>query len=277
MIILDDGFTFSQSCLQDFMDCPRRFDYKYIQKLRCPALQSEPYLEMEKRTEMGVAFHKMVYLSQMGFPYQIMQNQMGSQLEEWMTRYSNSTLIGSLPSKKYMEFSLQIPLNGYRVLAKYDLIAVKPGTQMIIVDWKTNPRRPKPSALKNRAQSRLYRFIAVAAGESINDQLPVLPGHVKMVYWFTNFPDDPEVIPYNDHEWEIDHNWIGNMIDDIAHRSSGDFEMTADENRCLFCSYRSICNRGVKAGGEMDGYLEFEGSETDDFSLDIHQVDEVEF
>ena len=45
---LPEGFRFSQSSLQDYVDCRRRFQLRYLQNLAWPALQSEPALENER-------------------------------------------------------------------------------------------------------------------------------------------------------------------------------------------------------------------------------------
>ena len=39
---LPPQFAFSQSSLQDYMDCPRRFQLRYLDRLIYPAAESEP-------------------------------------------------------------------------------------------------------------------------------------------------------------------------------------------------------------------------------------------
>ena len=48
-----------------------------------------------------------------------------------------------------------------------------------------------------------------------------------------------------------------------------EFSLTADEKRCAYCTYRSLCNRGVSAGSLSDLW-----DESDDevgLSLDFEQ------
>ena len=54
------GFVFSQSSLQDYNDCPRRFQLRYIEKLHWPAVEMEPALENEHRQQEGQLFHRLV-------------------------------------------------------------------------------------------------------------------------------------------------------------------------------------------------------------------------
>jgi hypothetical protein len=56
---LPSPFTFSQSSLQDYFDCPRRFQLRYTDQLRWPAVEAEPALENERRQQQGQFFHRL--------------------------------------------------------------------------------------------------------------------------------------------------------------------------------------------------------------------------
>lgn len=53
---LPDSFQFSQSSLQDYVDCPRRFELRYILHQKWPALQTQPVIEFEHHMEQGSGF-----------------------------------------------------------------------------------------------------------------------------------------------------------------------------------------------------------------------------
>lgn len=59
MNALSSPFTFSQSSLQDYFDCPRRFELRYIDRLNWPAVEAEPALENERRLREGTYFHRL--------------------------------------------------------------------------------------------------------------------------------------------------------------------------------------------------------------------------
>ena len=53
-------FAFTQGSLQDAADCLRRFELRYIKRLRYPAVEAVPALQFEQRTRQGARFHKLV-------------------------------------------------------------------------------------------------------------------------------------------------------------------------------------------------------------------------
>ncbi len=58
---LSKDFIFSANNLQDYLDCPRRFELKHIHKLSWPAIISQPVREMEYKIRMGNRFHQLAY------------------------------------------------------------------------------------------------------------------------------------------------------------------------------------------------------------------------
>ena len=69
---LPDDFMFSQSSLQDFVDCPRRFELKYLLKQRFPAPEVDDMLEFERRMEQGSRFHLLIHQHQIGIPAELL-------------------------------------------------------------------------------------------------------------------------------------------------------------------------------------------------------------
>ena len=61
-------FQFSQQSLQDYVDCARRFQLKYVLGQRWPAIEQEPVEEREDFLERGSQFHLLVQRHLMGIP-----------------------------------------------------------------------------------------------------------------------------------------------------------------------------------------------------------------
>ena len=144
---LPDDFQFSQSSLQDFADCPRRFYLKYIQQLHYPAAESAPLRDFEESMERGTAVppphssapdrHSSGGACRNAIPDET--------IETWWENYLRYAL-NDLPARRFPEITLSAPLAGRRLVAKYDLLAIG-AERAVIVDWKTAHNRPKRERL----------------------------------------------------------------------------------------------------------------------------------
>jgi hypothetical protein len=272
---LPTDFHFSASSLQDYADCPRRFQLRWIQGLAWPSVEAEPAEEFERLLQQGSAFHRLVQQHFSGIPLQRLERlAAGDNLRRWWRNYLESGLV-DLPQMRYPEVDLSAPFGHYRLAAKYDLIAIDEGKRALIVDWKTAQRRPRREILAERLQTRIYPYLFVLAGHSLNGGAPLAPEQVEMIYWFAEFPAQPERFAYDPAQYDADSAYLGALIAEIEGLGDGDVPLTSDERRCRFCVYRSLCERGVVAGplGEDEGESELAA----DFDLDFEQIAEVEY
>lgn len=275
---IPDFFAFSQNSLQDFVDCPRRFELRYLEKLAWPAVRSEPALEVENHMLMGQRFHLMVQQHQTGLPPELITPQAGeTQLDEWWQAYLAHAPTG-LPSMRRVEFMLTAPFSRYRLVAKYDLLAISPGQKAFILDWKTNLKKPSRKTLLGRLQTRLYPFLLVEAGAALNSGKALLPEQVELIYWFTADPRNPEHFPYTGTKYEEDRVYLATLIGQIEAASRSGFRLTSDERLCRFCNYRSLCDRGDRAGETDDSEMEEDETTTNTgFDLDFYNISEINF
>ena len=65
---LPEDFVFSQSTLQDYEDCARRFELRYLLDVRWTALETEQALQYEARTLQGQEFHHLIHQHTLGVP-----------------------------------------------------------------------------------------------------------------------------------------------------------------------------------------------------------------
>jgi hypothetical protein len=268
--------SFSQHNLQDYADCPRRFELRFLLRLQWPALQSEPVLEIERRAELGRRFHEMVYQSNLGISAeQIAAGANDPELGAWWNEYLGSPLLAELPTLRRAEFTLSAPLEGQRLLAKYDLLAVEPGQRAIIVDWKTSGKPLARSYLANRLQTRVYPFLLVEAGHSLNAGQPFLPEQVEMIYWYTSEAANPIHFHYSRAQYQADREYLSAMLREIAARKPGEFPLTLDLKKCNYCVYRSLCNRGTQAASWDETGEELPPATTLD--IPFEQIGEIEF
>ena len=115
------------------------------------------------------------------------------------------------------------------------------------------------------------------AGAHLNQGEPLQPGKVEMVYWFADHPTQPERFTYSEEDFQNDGEYLLGLVESIQGLEANQFPLTSDERRCAFCVYRSLCDRGIKAGG-MEAYEEdLDEGEAFDIDLDFGQIAEIEF
>jgi hypothetical protein len=268
---LPSGFTFSQSSLQDYSDCPRRFQLRYIDQLQWPAVETEPVLENELRQQEGQLFHRMVQQHLIGLPAEKLSLLANTpDLSRWWKNYLDYKfdLSGYL---QRTELTLAAPVGMYRLLAKYDLVAVKPGKRVFIYDWKTYHKRPLDEWMAARFQTRVYRAMLIQAGAFLNGCNSFRPEQIEMIYWYSDYPSEPARFPYNPTQHIRDWDFLTGLINEVGNHRH--FPLTEDEKKCAYCPYRSYCNRGGKAG-TMDGIADTELTGTD---INFEQIAEIEF
>jgi len=282
---LPDDFVFSQASLQDYQDCARRFQLRYLLNLAWPAIDAEPIAEYEAHIAQADMLHRLIHQHQIGVPAQRLSEMAlaadrelgaGGRLERWWQNYL-AYAPAELPAQRYPEIALSAALAGFRVIAQYDLVAVEPGQKAVIVDWKTSLKRPTRQWLLGRLQTRVYRYLLARAGAHLNAGQAISPERVSMIYWFADYPLDPETLAYDSIQYQADAAFLAKLIAEIQGREDEIFPLTQDDRQCRFCVYRSLCGRGAAAGNlaEADEVSAPEAAWEADFAFE--QVAEVEF
>ena len=272
---LPDDFVFSQASLADAADCMRRFQLRHIRRLRYPAIEADPALEYEARTRRGARFHKLVQQHLLGLEPDLLASTLRDDpiLAGWWRVFTRDGLDG-LPAQRRAELVLQAQLRGRRLLAKYDLLALEPGGDAIIVDWKTGTRQSR-DRLEERMQTILYRYVlAVAGGHLYGGRIP--PERVKMVYRFIGDGGGRVELGYSTSRFEADEARLLGLIERLE--QAREFPLTEDKWRCGYCTYRSLCERGDAASvAGLDSLDEDAELADEELALDFDQIAEVEF
>lgn len=262
----------SQSSLQDYVDCALRFKLRYLDRLSYPAVESEPALENEKHQHEGEYFHRLVQQHLIGISEeQVSKLANTPNLERWWANWRDFKKQQDL-GKTYSEVTLSAPLGKYRLLAKYDLISVKDGTAQIY-DWKTYRKRPRTEWLAARMQTRVYRAVLIQAGAHLNNGQPFEPEQVEMIYWFGDFPNDPARFEYTSAQYKRDWDMLLQLAEEVE--SAASYPQTDDRQKCAFCTYRSYCERGIKAGDWHEAETEMQAEEL--FDVNFEQIGEIAF
>lgn len=273
MTMLPADFVFSQGNLQDFVDCRRRFQLRHLLRIPWPAVESEPLEQNQDRRERGLALHRLIHQHNLDFPEErLSQSARALGLEEIWQCYLRCG--PQFPAEqRYPEFFVAAPVAGYQVLAKLDLLVIEPGGKAVIIDWKTSRPRPR-SWLASRMQTLVYRYLLGRAGPRLNLG-GLLPESIEMVYWYVAEPEKSIRFRYDQASYRRDERALADMIREIEALPEDGFTLTEERSRCAFCSYRSLCERGQRAGSQSD--FDEDAFTDDEFDLDWNQIAEVEF
>ena len=283
---LPTAFQFSATSLQDYVDCPRRFQLRYLLQVSWPAPEVEPIDERERRGQLARDFHQLVHQHLLGLPAELLSSSVHDpDLERWWRAYLADAPKFSTGSV-HVEVGLSTVLAGYRLMAQYDAIFVqaraslgdaeargsgsKSAPPLLIVDWKTYRQRPPRSWLKKRLQTRVYPLVLVHTGTTLFNGFPsesekatVSPDNIEMRYWLAEYPQDGESFLYNAGTYQADLDYLSALITEITERIqrsesgvvlgggsnlSDVWPLTSDLYRCRYCNYRSLCERGDVAG-----------------------------
>lgn len=272
---LPDDFIFSQSSLQDYVDCPRRFQLKYLLRQRWPAPEVDDMLAFERRMEQGSRFHQLVQQHIVGIPPELLTKRLqDDDVRRWFEAYLKGGL-GDVPEERYPEITLTVPLGDYSLLAKFDLLAVEAGKRALIVDWKTSEKVPRTDWLAKRLQTIVYRYVLAAGGERFNNGQPFAPEQIEMLYWYSEHDGETRRFPYSAAQMAADEAYLLGLVAEINTRA--DFPLTDDERNCRYCVYRSLNDRGVEAGSLSEWDEDYDYPDLTDFKIDIDQIGEIEF
>jgi len=276
---LPDEFQFSQKSLQDYVDCKRRFLLRYVMGITWPAIETEPVLENERIIQLGAEFHHLVHQHLLGIPEVQLHGLIhDEELRSWWKSYLD--FAGSMleeDESRYPEIKISAPIEETRMVAKLDLLQAKTDGRWILFDWKTYRKRPKRQWLAERLQTHVYPYLLVRSGIAFNQGKSIEPEMVQMVYWFAGFPEQLEEFCYDRKQFNTDHAFLTKLVQEISNLNEAGFALTPDAVRCRFCVYRSLCDRGVKAG-ELDEIGDiFDPETTSEVEIDFDQIDEIEF
>ena len=271
---LPSNFAFSQASLQDYADCPRRFQLRCVLRVRWPGAY-EANAEWERRARQGAAFHQLVHQHAVGLSAEVLsvEARQGN-LARWWQAYLTA-LPPNLPATlRRSEVRLSLPLYGFRLSARYDLLAIEPGRRAAIVDWKTGLKRPRRAWLEKRWQTVVYRYVLIEAGAQLNNGNPFTPHQVELIYWFANYPRQVERFPYDAGQHTAAATALASLIIEIGAREQEEWPLTEDLRLCRYCTYRTFCDREQVQGEDTEPEPE---SDPFDFELDLEQIAEVEF
>ncbi|MGD2163336.1 MAG: PD-(D/E)XK nuclease family protein [Anaerolineales bacterium] len=271
------GFYFSQMRLQDYLDCKRRFQLRYLLRQPWPANLIEPVDVFENHVEQGQQFHRLVHRFILGIPVEDLHRMANEPpLSEWWQNFLEYGL-RQIPQIRIPEITVSSSFEGYRLVGKFDLLALDISGEILIVDWKTSKFIPQSSELRMRMQSRLYPFIVSQEGLAKYGFEKIQPDQISMRYWYAEAPGTPKEFAYSQTQFEDDKQYLRELINEIKGIDAEIFPLTDDQRKCRYCLYRSLCDRGIGAGLLEEYEQELEMLSDSSSVVDLDDIPEIEF
>jgi len=249
-VSLPPAFSFSQSSLQDYADCARRFQLRYLMQQEWPAPAAEPLGEVEQADSLGRRFHRLLERHFLGLT--IERSALDPALLAWWDAFTAHPIPGLPTAVRHPEVTTTAEIGGQRMQATYDLLAYDPGGEVWIVDWKTAKRRPTQNWLDHRLQTVLYPLLLIESARQLLGY-ELKPEQVRLVYWFATAPGQSEVFTYSATRRDQDRHTIESLLQKLLSTDSSVWPLTLDTGRCHLCQYRSLCDRGKLAGRYDEG------------------------
>ncbi len=237
--------SYDQSKLQDFSDCARRFQLRYLMEQEWPAPIAEPLNDAEQADILGKRFHKLVERHLLGLS--IEREKIDPALAGWWDAFTSHPIVSLPTGARRPEVSTSALIHGQRFVATFDLLAYDTGGEAVIVDWKTTKRRSARSWLDSRLQTIIYPLLLVESSQRLIGY-KLKPEQVKLIYWFANAPTDVEVFQYSTLRLEQDRATLAHLLDRLMSTEGAIWPLTPNVQRCQWCQYRSLCERGREAG-----------------------------
>lgn len=247
----------SATSIRDYLDCARRFQLRYILHQPWPAAQNEPLLEYERSRYRGAQFHRLLERYYLGVDVSVLWDMIADPIvrgwwqvhqEQQPVDVVNSTRI--LPEKMF-----QARIDNCTLTAFLDLVVIGQDDRVTIIDWKTTQHIPDPDQWSRSIQTLVYLYVV---GEKISalQKLPTSLSNIRMLYWFVEHPDRPVQIDYDEKKHEQANTKLRELLKPLSDRlnsaSISEWPKTSDLNKCHFCVYRSLCDRGIRAETTAD-------------------------
>lgn len=236
---------FSQAALSIYQACPLKFRFRYLDELQW--LQTGSYNEHEEERMLGERFHLLAqrYFQQVDLDKLFAAAPPG-QLQIWL-----DVLRRHFPPDKkltyYPEQELRVVIDGARLTAKYDLLAVHSDGRVFIYDWKTQVSAPEKRVRSLQAQ--IYALVLCAAAPFGS----LRPEDVAMHFWNPRYPREEQVWTYNEHLYVQDRREITGLIRRILNTSYEGFNGIGPEEdesaarECGRCGYVALCYPACRA------------------------------
>ena len=225
--------------LETFWVCQRRFQLRYISRLKWPTMPVPSGLE--EAFFQGELFHRLLEQFSLGLVVELPQDASADIQQWWRTFQSDPPVFPA--GKRYPELSLSVPVGKHFLFGRFDLLILNEN-EAHIFDWKTERTPRSFEKLRDDWQTRLYFTMVLEGCRALGYQYK--PEQIKMSYWFARAPEKSVTIGYD--EAQHRENWatllaMVERLDQRLETPDAVWPLTDDWSNCRECGYRGYCGR----------------------------------
>lgn len=218
--------SLNQSSLRDYLNCQYKYKLKYMDNIHW--FQGE----LKNSFDLGNDFHIIAQRYFLGIETEYIEDE---NLQKWYKDLKKFFPIDS--TYEYLpEYELRYNELGLKLMAKYDLLILKP-TELIIVDWKTNKAKLNEQEKVEDIQTKVYLFI-LANCLSLFPTYKYSLNNIKMIYWQGNYIENAIEINYSFEKNLKYKEYLLNLVEDINNSN-----FIQNKKHCNYCEFNVFCNK----------------------------------
>ena len=223
----------SQSTLNLWQTCPRKFQHQVLDSLHLPSGSNA-------KMELGSRFHLLMQQREMGLDITDLAAS-DPQLQTWIGTYNQNPPLMIL-GNRYPEHTRTYKLQPYNFIlaAIYDLLILGKD-QAQILDWKTHSKPLSLAILQSHWQTRLYLYILAATTNYLPEQL-------TFSYWFAN-TGTTVAIAYNSQDHDQTAQELSQILSSMAESEQANYfpQLPQGNEKCNHCEFKYRCERSPQS------------------------------
>ncbi|MTI54509.1 PD-(D/E)XK nuclease family protein [Geosporobacter ferrireducens] len=237
-----ETFYYSQNSLNTFLQCPKKFRFKYVERLHWKKALPGADLYYENM-KVGLDFHLLCERYFSGIACDVpaaVENR--EQLQTWLKQLKE--MIPLKEEHRYLpEYEMRMIKGDVRLQAKYDLIVLKGDGDVEIWDWKTEERQMSMAEVAKKIQTMVYMYLFMENAQGLL-RCPIDYEKIKMIYWQPQYGTKRLEVPYSREKHLQYEAEIKNIIQELQ---VYDFDCPMNRERfeksCRYCEFQSLCNQ----------------------------------
>ncbi|WP_320045648.1 PD-(D/E)XK nuclease family protein [uncultured Ilyobacter sp.] len=234
----DKNFLYTQSSIGTFIQCPLKFRYRYFE-----GLYGSDDDSLKDSFERGSRFHLLAerYFKGIDTEGEYIQEK---ELKELFQKIKEKYPLEA-NCRYFSEYEIREKTEKIRLMARYDLIILKPNGRVQIVDFKTNKRRLSGKSIEESLQTKIYLYLLKENYKYVFENIRKIK-NIEMVYYQTEYSEENFVVKYDDDLHEKNRAFLNETLENIEVFNFNEYEKT-EVNHCKVCEFKNFCWKNKKS------------------------------